>query len=100
MSKIVICKSLFFGICSFFGIAVVCFIVLLVVFAIYGDPKSVTDDPTDSRLEQGHAHYLEPAAYKNYRLVFGTLHTTCFFSGLIGLILYGIRWYMVHQGSG
>lgn len=95
-----ISKGLFCGICFFWGIAALCFIVLSIITITYGDPKGVTDDPTDPRLEKGHAHYLEPAAYKKYCLVYGKVHYIGFWGVLIGFILYGIRWYMVHQVGG
>jgi hypothetical protein len=100
MLKMAICKGLFFGICLFFGIAAVCFIILTITVLIYGDPKSVTDDPTDHRLETGNANYMEPAAYKKYRLVYEKVGYICFLTGLIGLVFWGIRWYIVQKSNG
>ena len=94
-----ICKGLFWGSCLFLGIAAVCFVILTITVIIYGDPKSVTDDPTDPRLELGYAHYMEPAAYKKYRLVYENAVYTSFLTGLTGFALYGIRWYIVHKGN-
>ena len=99
MANTMISKGLFFGICLFIVVVAVCFITLVIITIIYGDPKGVTDDPTDPRLERGHANYLEPATYKKYRMVNRSVTYTGFLSVLIGLSLYGIRWYILNQSS-
>jgi hypothetical protein len=82
-----------------FGIAALLFVVLIILTLIYGDPKSITTDPSDPLLAQGLARYMDGVAYKKYVTVCTAVGYLCLLSTLIAFTLYGITWYRTKRGT-
>lgn len=84
-----------------FSITVLCILLLLFMTIIYGEPRGITTDPNDLRLEKGHASYMTESAYSLYIRVWGLLVHIGWISAVWGFVIYGIRMFMMKkQGKG
>jgi hypothetical protein len=87
-----------FVLCSIgFGIAVLCILLLLLITIIYGEPRGITMDPNDFRLEKGHASYMTESAYSLYIRVWGLLVHIGWISAVWGFVIYGIRFLLMKK---
>ena len=80
-------------VCVCYGITALSLIVLISFDIKYGDPKNITTNPEDPRLETGSANYMDEPSYQRYRSIVGPIHYTGWLSGVIGFVflcLYAI----------
>ena len=79
-------KLVLFLLCVCYGIVALYLIGLVVCDIIYGDPKNITTNPEDPRLETGSAHYMDELSYQRYRSIVGPIHYTGWLSGVISFV--------------
>jgi hypothetical protein len=73
---------------AFFGVAVVCFVVLTVLLILYGDIKSYEMDPENPDIMRGDKHDMDRATFDRYYLISKTIAGICFLNILTGMIMY------------
>lgn len=75
---------------AFFGFAVLCFMVLIVLVIVYGDVGSYEIDPDNPNIMRGHKHDMHKDTFARYYLISKTIAGICGLSSIVGVILYGL----------
>jgi hypothetical protein len=69
------------------AISALCFVLTLIIWFLYGEPKTITTDPEYPLETGGITHYMPREKYNRYDFWWGLFAKICFISGLAGGLL-------------
>jgi hypothetical protein len=75
---------------AFFGLAVVCFLVLTVLVILYGDIKMYKVNPDNPNIMSGPRRDMDKDTFDRYYSILKTTAGICFLSMAIGMTMYGL----------
>jgi len=69
------------------AISALCFVLIIGIWLLYGEPKTITTDPDYPLGTRGITHYMPQEKYERYDFWWGLFAKVCFIGGLTGAIL-------------